>query len=132
MAYDIAISDLGDLLFAGNRDLQGIGGEAQVEQRIKLRLRIHRGTWIYDEDKNLGSSLSELSLTSPEKAEPRVNAMVREALRPMEDTVVNNVYVGQTETDIWVMVEYTYTETLENLPSVPVIGQVQLEIPLGG
>jgi hypothetical protein len=45
MSYDLAISEHGDLILAGNRDLGGVSGVDLLNQRIQTRLRLHRGSW---------------------------------------------------------------------------------------
>ena len=57
MPFDLAISEHGDLVMSGSRDLAGISGSDQTGQRVQIRLRLHRGTWFYDEDGTLGSLL---------------------------------------------------------------------------
>lgn len=87
MSWDTAISEHGDLIFGANRDLAGISGIDLIEQRIKLRLKIHRGSWVYDTDGTLGSNLQRVIGMSPGDAHSAVGAFVREALRPMADEI---------------------------------------------
>ena len=34
----------------GSKDFSGISGTDLLNQRISIRLRLHRGEWVYDED----------------------------------------------------------------------------------
>jgi hypothetical protein len=87
MAYDLAISEFGDLVFGANKDLAGTSGVDLIKQRISLRLRLVRGEWVYDEDKTLGSSLHNLFSMSAEQSHTAIEPLVREALRPMDDEI---------------------------------------------
>ena len=96
MAYDLAISDLGDLILAANRDLAGTTGSALLEQRIRMRLRLHRGAWKYDFTQTLGSQLYTLSGTPGERAAEYADAYVREALINMQEITVVEVQTYPT------------------------------------
>jgi hypothetical protein len=96
MPFDLAISEKGDLVVAGNRDLQGTSGNPLVEQRIRLRLQIPRGSWLYDEDKTLGSLAHQIMKSRPDRAYD-LPSIVQEALRPMEDITVHEVEIVDAE-----------------------------------
>jgi hypothetical protein len=85
--WDLAISEHGDLIFSANRDLAGISGTDLIDQRIGIRLRLQRASWIYDDDGSLGSNLHTLIGLSPADAQATANALVREALREMDDEI---------------------------------------------
>src|SRR4051794_13029946 len=91
MPYDLLISENGDLVFSAIRDLQGIAGIGQINQRVRMRLKIPLGSWIYDDDGTLGSNLYTLSGVNPVEAQSRAEAYVREALRPMTEISVDSV-----------------------------------------
>lgn len=94
MPYDLALSEHGDLIFSASRDLQGVSGIALVEQRIRLRLRIPRGQWQFDADGNLGSQLFTLTGQSMDAATSHAQIYVREALRDMNEIIVDDVLVS--------------------------------------
>ena len=85
--YDLAISEYGDLVIGGNRDLAGVAGTDLIEQRIRLRLRLRRGEWLYDDSKTLGSLLFQLSGMTADQVHTSIPVFVREALRPMADEI---------------------------------------------
>jgi phage gp46-like protein len=93
LSFDIAINySTGDFIMAPNMDIQGRTGPDVFEQRIRIRLRIQRGTWLLDPtDGELGSRILELSRVSSERAVAEVEQYVREALEPMTDITVRDV-----------------------------------------
>lgn len=106
MAYDLALSENGDLIFSGNRDLQGASGTALIEQRMRLRLRMMRGQWQFDLDGRLGSRLYTLSGKSPEDAAAQAQMFVREALREMTEIEVDDVIVEVAGRGLEIHVQY--------------------------
>lgn len=98
MAWDLKLSENGDLVFGPNRDLLGVSGHELTNQRVILRLRLPRGSFIFDKNKDLGSNLYNIlrhshGLTT--ELTPQVTAFVREALMPMDDIQVQEVHVEQ-------------------------------------
>jgi hypothetical protein len=90
MATDLALDPAtGDLLAAPNKDLALCQGQATVEQRIRVRLRVIAGSW--DADPTLGSALREAMRMSTPHAVQVIPLMVKEALSPMDDIVVRDV-----------------------------------------
>jgi phage baseplate assembly protein W len=106
MSWDLALSEHGDLIFAANRDLAGISGIDLIEQRMRIRMVVHRGSWVYDTDQTLGSNLRRLIGMSPEQAASTAPALVREALRAMDEITVDDVNVQATDRDITLIVLY--------------------------
>lgn len=104
--YDLALSEHGDLFVAANRDLAGISGVDLIEQRIRTRLKVHRGSWVYDTEETFGSYLYRTINLPPEEAEARAEDYVREALQPMEDIAVVDVEVITTDRDATAIVHY--------------------------
>jgi len=90
MSYDLAISEHGDLILGGNRDLAGVSGEDLLDQRIAIRLVVHRGSWFYDTDGTFGSDLYQVIGQSPDSA-LAIDARVRDALRDMSDISIENI-----------------------------------------
>jgi hypothetical protein len=91
--YDLAVSEYGDLVFQANRDLLGVSGAQLIEQRIRTRLKIPRGSWTYDDEKRLGSRLHIILNHDVERAAAEIPVFVREALDEMEDITINNVSI---------------------------------------
>jgi hypothetical protein len=87
MAWDLGLSEHGDLMFSGNRDLAGISGINLIEQRMKIRMRVERGGWIYDTDKTFGSNLHRLVGLSADQVASQLTPLVNEALRGMNDEI---------------------------------------------
>ena len=131
MPFDLLLSENGDLVFSATRDLQGIAGIGQVNQRIRTRLKIPRGSWIYDDDGTLGSQLYNLTITNPLEAQARAEAYVREALRPAEDISVDHVELEQDVRGFTVNVFYRLVGESDEFSDAG-IGPLTLTIPLGG
>jgi hypothetical protein len=106
MAWDLVLADNGDVILSANRDLLGVSGTALIEQRIRLRLKLHRGEWIYDENDTLGSQLFQLSGLPPAEATRYVGAHVREALRDMDEISIYDVQIEYGDRGIDVVVQY--------------------------
>jgi len=85
--WDIAISDLDDLVYSPNRDFLTVSGIELLHQRIMLRLKMKRGSWIFDDTKELGSNLDfALRMNQPE-AMAELDTLVVEALDPIRDEI---------------------------------------------
>lgn len=93
MAVELAIDyNTGDLLVAPNSGIEIRTGQASVDQRIRVRLRIFAGEWLLDPTQGqLGSHLKSASRMPMWRAQEQVPHMVREALQPMEDVQVHDV-----------------------------------------
>lgn len=124
--YDLALSDHGDLILAGSRDLAGTSGTDLLDQRIVIRLRIHRDSWYFDRDGTLGSFLYRVLGRDPQSA-LEIDSYVREALRPMTEITVEEVQADWDEDQKSILVNVLYTQTPEteqqdiNLPG----GEIQ-------
>lgn len=118
MAWDIALSEHGDLVIAGNRDLAGISGSDLIEQRMKLRMKITRGSWIYDDEGSLGSNLNAVINMPPERMQTAAVGYVKEALRPMDEINVKQVQIETGTHDIIVHVYYEITGDDEEEPEI--------------
>jgi phage gp46-like protein len=81
----------GDWIFSGNRDIQDVIGAAVILQRINARLRIPRGEWLYDVDRDLGSRLYLAERYQMPRTLREAGEMIREALEPMTDVRVVSV-----------------------------------------
>lgn len=131
MAYDLALSENGDLIFSAIRDLQGIAGVGQINQRIRTRLKIPLSTWVYDDDGNLGSQLYTLSTMNPNEAQVRTEAYVRESLRQMDDISVDSVELVQDANGFVVNVFYRLTAEADEFTTAD-LGPLSLTIPVEG
>lgn len=110
--YDLAISNHGDLIMAASRDLGGVSGTDLLDQRVMLRLTIHRGTWYYDLDQTLGSNLYHVLGTSPDSA-LEIDAYVREALRPMDQEISIEDILPEYDSDTKALsVQVTYSQII--------------------
>jgi hypothetical protein len=99
--WDLMITNYNDVLFGPNRDWQPVTGEALLQQRIMLRLRMMRGSWILDDTGSLGGNLHfALQMQQPIGIE-ELDTLVAEALQPMDDEiVVSDIEVKPSETDV--------------------------------
>jgi len=136
--FDLAFSSPGDLIVAGNGDLAGISGTDLLEQRIRLRLTMHRDSWVYDATSTLGSLLYKLIGMSPEQADSVVEPYVRDALRPMADEItVDQVWHSveqindMTPRGITIVVLYRVVASSESIGG-EVEQQLAISLPLGG
>jgi phage gp46-like protein len=134
MAFDIAVSDHGDLIFSAAKDLQYVDGKPLLEQRMLVRLVLTRGAWILDRDSDLGSELRFLLGRRPGQIEEDAKNYVRIALEPMQDEIeIHDVAVTQTsETELEISVAYQPI-----IPDAPPalrqeISTVLLSVPLTG
>jgi hypothetical protein len=109
--WDLAIADNGDLIISGHRDLLGRSGTDLLEQRMRLRMLVHRGTWTLDRTKTFGSNLRRLIGMSPVQAAQAAPAYVREALRGMDEIIVDDVRISYTAKDLMIIVLYHIQET---------------------
>jgi len=91
MAWDLALGPTQDFIYGPNNDYLAITGINVIEQRIRTRLKIHRGTWIYDTDGTLGSRIDSVIGETYEKASSDVVMYVHEALNGMDDISVTKV-----------------------------------------
>jgi phage gp46-like protein len=118
MAWDLAISEHGDLVFGGNRDLAGVSGIDLIEQRIKTRLKVPRGTWLYDRVGDLGSSLHTVSNMRPEHVITAAKGYTAEALRPLDEIQVQEIQVDADGRGIAVTVFYLVNDDAGDEPEI--------------
>jgi len=132
VSYDLAISDLGDLILTASRDLAGVSSTTLLEQRMKLRLRLHRGEWKYDYAGTLGSLLYTLSGLPAEHASTYVDAYVRESLLDMQEISIVAVQTEMTVEDITLIIVYqtVYTEADDSTTSDPDLQELTLTLPI--
>lgn len=109
---DIAIDfRTGDLLLTANRDFAGISGPDEIVQRIHMRLVIERGTWLDDpSDGQLGSRLGDLSGMKAGRAIGEADVLIREALAPMQDIIIEDVVVEMNEDERTLEAHITYRD----------------------
>ena len=136
--YDLALSEHGDLIVSGSRDAAGISGIDLVEQRMRLRLMLRRGTWLYDESKTMGSNLHTVIGMSPEDAQTAIGPLVREALRPMDEIVVDDVQTVPPDdpdapvTSITLVVLYSLNESADDVAAGSQTRSISVNVPIGG
>lgn len=85
---DTAISN-GDFMLDSNGIPISIYGIQEILQRALIRLTVRKGSFIYDT--NLGSDLYELKKTTSTSIKSRALSMVKEALKPMSNVLVDDV-----------------------------------------
>jgi hypothetical protein len=133
MAWDLMISNHSDLLFSPNRDWQPITGEALLQQRIMIRLRMKRGSWILDDSGSLGGNLDfALRMQQPIGIE-ELDTLVAEALEPMSDEItISDIEVKPSEYDeraVELLLKYQRVLPPESqVVSAPVTFKVPIEI----
>ena len=136
MSWDLALAssgDLvftpGDLMFSPSADLQGISGTDQVEQRMITRLKIHRGSWTYDDDGSFGSQLFRLTSMTPQTATAQATAYIQEALRDITEIQVDEVRPVQIGSSLALIIDYHITEETISMSDE---NERQLEVVISG
>ena len=132
MSFDLAIDyTTGDLLMAPNFDIQGRTGPDVFEQRIRIRLKVQRGTWLLDPtDGELGSRILDLARVSSDRAVREMEQYVREALEPMQDITVRDVTAKlDPTTSKVVMLDITYQPHAEAEVDIAALQSISLTIP---
>lgn len=128
MSFDLAISDHGDLIVTGHHDLAGKSGTDLIEQRMMIRLKLMRGSWIYDDDKTLGSDLHNLTGVPLDKAAATIPAYAREALRAIDDISIQDIQVTISGHNAILVVFYRVSDV--NADTAP--QQFQMMLPVAG
>lgn len=107
---DIAIDFVsGDLKLTANRDFAAMSGPDEIVQRIHLRLMIDQGTWLEDPtDGQLGSRLRSLLGMSASRIMGEAPILIKEALAPMTDIVVEDVEMELSADERTVAAHITY------------------------
>lgn len=117
MASDLAIDyNTGDLVVSPTKDLSLRTGQAVVDQRMRVRLRVHYGLW--DINPALGSRLGDLQRMPDERARQTAELAVREALEAMTDISVHEVQIVTDPTDervITVTISYSMLDDEEGV-----------------
>jgi hypothetical protein len=130
MPFDLAISQYGDLIFAGNRDLEYVDGDQLVNQRIINRLRIKRGSWIFNRDSSLGSDLDTVLGKSFEHQLDDIPNIVAVALEPMDEEIeIKNIDITTSVHGVTIIVQYSRIQP--NTPPDLLLPTTELIIPLG-
>lgn len=132
MAFDLALAANGDLVFAANRDWLGVSGTPQIEQRMRLRMKIPRGSWVYDENQRIGSRIHRVLRQTPDRAAVEIPIFVREALDDMNDISIGDVQVTSDGRSISVVINYQVTTLPEGAgePENESTDQMILSLPL--
>jgi hypothetical protein len=130
--YDLALSENGDLIFAGNRDFQGVSGTPLIEQRIRTRMKIPRGSWVYDVNQRIGSRIHRALQQPPERAATEIPIYVREALDDMDDVAIGEVHIDAAGRTLNLVIDYSITTLPEGAgePIATESDQLILSLPL--
>lgn len=132
MPVDLLISPLGDLVFSANRDAAIVSKADLTTQRIMLRLKLPRGSFVYG-PKDLGSEMARL-LRAGTTAEQRARgvSIVTQALKPMQDFTITSVSVEPSPTDPRGVIVYIEGKIILTAKSGarPIPFSTELPIPL--
>lgn len=94
MSFDLKLNlATGDLEWNSIRDLSGVEAENLIQQRIHTRLKIERGSFIYDRTGTLGSRLSAMLASGVPRNAQSLRMLIQEALTPMDDINITNIDV---------------------------------------
>jgi hypothetical protein len=126
VAWDIELeAETSDLVFSPARDIAGVSGEQILRQRISIRCKIPRATYMYDVDGNLGSTLHLVPrISTPAQLEAAQGA-VMEALEPMSDEI-NIISVDTVKTEDNTLQVSVNFEPVRTDPDVPTIDDTLL------
>lgn len=119
MSWDFRLDrETGDWVFDGNRDMMGVDSDELIRQRIYIRMRIPRGSFIYDTEKVLGSRAYSALRFSTERNLRDLPTIVEEALEGMDDISVTSIEVEADENDkrMDVVIHYVHADTSVPLP----------------
>jgi phage baseplate assembly protein W len=133
MAFDLALAPNGDLVFAANRDWLGVSGTPQIEQRMRTRIKIPRGSWVYDENQGLGSRIHRVLQQAPDRAVIEIPVFIREALDDMDDIAIQDVQVVMDGRSVRVVIDYavmTLPEAAEETAETESTDQLIMSLPL--
>ena len=131
--WDLALSQYGDLIFAANRDFLGVAGVPRVEQCIRTRIKIPRGSWVYDTEQKLGSRVHGALNHGRERAAQEIPIFVHEALDDMPEITVGEIDVAsEDDRNINLLIGYTI-DTLPDGAGEPLtteVDQQEISLPL--
>lgn len=90
MSVDIALDKTtGDLIVSPANDAGLVSGQDEVEQRMRIRLKVVLGTWQLQP--SLGSTMNSLLRMPTSMTISNLPLVVKEALAPMSDVQVSDV-----------------------------------------
>jgi hypothetical protein len=128
MASDLAIDwNTGDLVISPTKDLSLRTGQGVVDQRIRVRLRIPYGSW--DINPSLGSRLPDMHRMPDSRARQTAELVVREALEPMTDIVVQDVHVESDLEDqrvVNILISYSMVDDEEGVETLTTTATVEV------
>jgi len=110
MPWDLRISQLGDLMFGPFRDWRTVSGPELLKQRMIVRLKIHRGSWLFDDTGELGSNMNLALRMNQPRALEEIPGLIEEALEPMSDEIsIQDIQVilGEDEKEVVVLISFT-------------------------
>ncbi len=118
MAWDIQQNfQTGDWIFNSVRDYASAEGANLVQQRIHVRLKTERGSFMYDRSGNLGSRLLDLVRLPGVQAAGGIEMIVREALAPMDDITITDVVIDTDVRQLKATIHYRLS-SLQNSPDL--------------
>ena len=130
--WDIEISEHGDLVFAGNHDLETVEGTQVINQRIITRLRIRRGSWIFNRDSSLGSDLDSAMGRPQSQQLENFPTIIANALAPMEDEIdIQDIQIVPETRGVTAVIVYSLVAP-DVPPDVSAQNTVTLLIPVLG
>jgi hypothetical protein len=130
MSWDFAIDgETGDWVFGPDRDYLTVTGTAILRQNILTRLKIPRGSFIYDDVGSLGSRLYAAMRMTRDDAIAEIPGIVREALAPMSEITVSDVQVlGDVEGTSRLMVRIMYSPRVGQMPEISDVTEETLDL----
>jgi len=114
VSWDIALDpDTGDFMFSPTRDLIGVSGPQLDTQRIIIRAKIPRGTFMYDSDGTLGSNLHLVSRNPSPTQVADAKTYLLEALDDADGISVQSIDMEVTDNQLIARVKFIPTESLD-------------------
>lgn len=115
MSWDIALDpDTGDFMFSPTRDLIGVSGPELDRQRIIIRSKIPRGSFMYDESRTLGSYLHLIARNPTPSQVSDAKTYILEALNDADGISVQSVDMEVNNAgQLIARISFTSTESLD-------------------
>lgn len=123
MAFDIYMSDDGELLVGPDGDLQLVHGDEQIAQEVIFRLRTVKGDWVLSP--NIGCSLEEfIGKPNTPLTHTAIEERIREALTfdfllaYPEITVVDTPDEEGNNNEVFILIEFASLESDDRIVQV--------------
>jgi hypothetical protein len=132
MAWDFILDrKTGDWVFDGNNDYMGVSGDELIRQRIFIRMKIPRGSFLYDADGILGSRAYQLLRFTVDRTARDLTSVIEEALEGLDEITIQGIDIVPNENNKTIRAVIHYSRNSADIDSVvPNERSVALTLPL--